>query len=75
MVVEQDDEVKQLGQDPVLLRARGSATTIYTDKAGTLTSNKTTTRAAFVDGWLCAGQGIEPVGPRVAKEARLPLAR
>ena len=40
MVVEQDDEVKQLGQDPVLLRARGSATTIYTDMAGTLTSNK-----------------------------------
>ena len=34
-----------------------------------------TTRAAFVDGLLFAEQGAEPVGPRVAKDARLPLAR
>ena len=34
-----------------------------------------TTRAALVDGLLSAEQGTEPVGPRVAKDARLPLAR
>ena len=53
----------------------GSATTFCTDKTGTLTSNQMTTRAAYVDGLLFDEQGAEPVGPRVAKDARLPLAR
>lgn len=49
----------------------GSATTICTDKTGTLTANRMTVRGAYVAGVLFEVKGTEVVGPRVQEDTRV----
>ncbi len=48
---------------------RGSATTICTDKTGTLTTKRMTVRAAFVDGVLYDVSGTDPIGPIIKADS------
>jgi len=49
----------------------GSATTICTDKTGTLTANRMTTRGSYIAGVLYEVKDTDPVGPRVQADPGL----
>merc|ERR1719277_2881384 len=49
----------------------GSATTICTDKTGTLTTNRMTVRAAYLDGVLFDVTGSDPVGTSICNDSRV----